>query len=147
MSEPMKAIVVRQPWATLIALGIKTIETRPGPPNGPMRPDGVRGLPGLALERGERRARIALRHSGIERYRYFRDHIGAGHGAAGALDLHVLDKDAICEWAGRSHLCWNDLDPFNGLCVEVQRLGFQRVLAGGIFLCQQRAIFIFKALV
>ena len=59
MSEPMKAIVVRQPWATLIALGIKTIETRPGPPNGPMRPDGVRGLPGCAMERGERIAIVA----------------------------------------------------------------------------------------
>ena len=55
----MKAIVVRQPWATLIALGIKTIETRPAPPNGPMRPDGVRGLPGLAVERGERIAILA----------------------------------------------------------------------------------------
>lgn len=55
----MKAIVVRQPWATLIALGIKTIETRPAPPNGPMRPDGVRGLPGLPLERGEWAAIVA----------------------------------------------------------------------------------------
>lgn len=55
----MKAIVVRQPWATLIALGIKTIETRPAPPNGPMRPDGVKGLPGLPLERGERIAIVA----------------------------------------------------------------------------------------
>ena len=55
----MKAIVVRQPWASLIALGIKTIETRPGPPNGPMRPDGVRGLPGCSLEAGERIAIVA----------------------------------------------------------------------------------------
>ncbi len=68
----MKAIVVRQPWATLIALGIKTIETRPAPPNGPMRPDGVRGLPGLAMERGERIAIVAgadpsaIRGYGIE---------------------------------------------------------------------------------
>lgn len=50
----MKAITVRQPWASLIAHGVKTIETRPGPPNGPMRPEGLRGLPGLAVERGER---------------------------------------------------------------------------------------------
>ena len=57
----MKAIVVRQPWATLIALGVKTIETRPCPPNGPMRPEGVRGLPGLAIERGERIAIVAGR--------------------------------------------------------------------------------------
>ncbi|RTL06970.1 MAG: hypothetical protein EKK62_11885 [Acidimicrobiia bacterium] len=55
----MKAIVVRQLWATLIALEIKTIETRPAPPNGPMRPDGVRGLPGLPVERGERIAIVA----------------------------------------------------------------------------------------
>ena len=55
----MKAIVVRQPWATLIALGVKTIETRPSPPNGPMRPEGVRGLPGCSLERGERVAIVA----------------------------------------------------------------------------------------
>ena len=55
----MKALVVRQPWATLIALGVKSIETRPGPPNGPMRPDGVRGLPGLAVDRGERIAIVA----------------------------------------------------------------------------------------
>lgn len=55
----MKAIVVRQPWATLIALGFKTIETRPAPPNGPMRPDGVRGLPGCSIERGERIAIVA----------------------------------------------------------------------------------------
>jgi len=55
----MKAIVVRQPWATLIALGVKTIETRPAPPNGPMRPAGVRGLPGCSVERGERIAIVA----------------------------------------------------------------------------------------
>lgn len=55
----MKAIVVRQPWATLIALGVKQIETRPFPPNGPMRPEGVRGLPGCSLERGERIAIVA----------------------------------------------------------------------------------------
>jgi hypothetical protein len=55
----VKAVVVRQPWATLIALGVKTIETRPAPPNGPMRPEGVRGLPGCSLERGERIAIVA----------------------------------------------------------------------------------------
>lgn len=55
----MKAIVLHQPHATLIALGVKTWETRPAPPNGPMRPDGVRGLPGLAIEPGERIAIVA----------------------------------------------------------------------------------------
>lgn len=62
----MKAIVVRQPWATLIALGVKTIETRPFPPNGPMRPEGVRGLPGCSLERGERIAIMAGAKAGTE---------------------------------------------------------------------------------
>ena len=55
----MRALVVRQPRATLIALRQKTIETRPAPPSGPMRPDGVRGLPGCSLERGERIAIVA----------------------------------------------------------------------------------------
>lgn len=59
MSAPTKALVVHQPHAALIALGIKTIETRPAAPNGPMRPEGVRGLPGLAIERGERIAIVA----------------------------------------------------------------------------------------
>lgn len=55
----MKAVVLHQPSATLVALGVKTIETRPSPPNGPMRPEGVRGLPGLAIEPGERIAIVA----------------------------------------------------------------------------------------
>lgn len=50
----MKVLTIRQPWASLIVAGIKTIETRPAPPNGPMRPPGVRGLPGLPIEPGER---------------------------------------------------------------------------------------------
>lgn len=50
----MKALTVAQPWASLIVAGIKTIETRPSPPNGSMCPDGVRGLPGKAIEPGER---------------------------------------------------------------------------------------------
>lgn len=59
MTNVMKAIVLHQPWATLIALGVKTIETRSSPPNGPMRPDGVRGFPGLPIEPGERIAIVA----------------------------------------------------------------------------------------
>ena len=51
--------MLHQPWATLVALGVKGWETRPAPPNGPMRPDGVRGLPGLAIEPGERIAIVA----------------------------------------------------------------------------------------
>lgn len=50
----MKAITIMQPYATLIMLGVKRFETRPAPPNGDMRPDGVRGLPGLAINAGER---------------------------------------------------------------------------------------------
>ena len=85
----MKAIVVRQPWATLIALGVKTIETRPGPPNGPMRPDGGRGLPGCTLERGERIAIVAGAAPDYE--------------AASTLDDH-LHLVGLCatDWQGRT---------------------------------------------
>lgn len=54
MEAGMRAIWLRQPWATLVAIGVKEWETRGAPPNGPMRPDGVRGMPGLAIEPGER---------------------------------------------------------------------------------------------
>lgn len=50
----MNVITVRQPYASLIVAGIKLWETRPYPPNGDMRPKGVRGLPGLRIDRGER---------------------------------------------------------------------------------------------
>lgn len=66
MGWSVHAIVVRQPWATLIALGRKVIETRPAPPNGPMRPEGVWGLPGCSLERGERIAIVAGAKAGTE---------------------------------------------------------------------------------
>jgi hypothetical protein len=63
----VKTITVNQPWASLIVAGIKTVETRPSPPNGAMRPDGVRGLPGLRIEPGDRIAIHAAAHgwSGI----------------------------------------------------------------------------------
>ena len=57
----MKAITIMQPYATLIMLGAKQWETRPAPPNGNMRPEGVRGLPGLRIDAGER---IAI-HAGM----------------------------------------------------------------------------------
>lgn len=53
----MKALTIRQPWASLIAHGIKTIETRPGPSYGPGK------VPGLTIARGER---FAI-HSGLKR--------------------------------------------------------------------------------
>jgi hypothetical protein len=50
----MKALILHQPYATLVAIGVKQWETRNGPPNGSMRPAGVRGMPGLGIEPGER---------------------------------------------------------------------------------------------
>jgi hypothetical protein len=48
-------------------LGVKRFETRLSPPNGNMRPDGVRGLPGARVNRGDRiliasTKRVAFRH-------------------------------------------------------------------------------------
>lgn len=45
---------IDQPYAALIMRGVKRFETRPSPPNGDMRPKGVRGLPGFAVNRGDR---------------------------------------------------------------------------------------------
>lgn len=60
LSAPLvKAVVVYQPWATLIALEVKRVETRPLPPGGFPRPDGVRQYPGLSVEPGERIAIVA----------------------------------------------------------------------------------------
>ena len=50
----MKALTLHQPYASLVVLGIKEWETLPHPFNGDMRPVGVRGLPGLRIDRGER---------------------------------------------------------------------------------------------
>ena len=53
-------LCVDEPYASAIFLRgpggvpLKQWETRPSPPNGEMRPDGVRGLPGAKLRRGER---------------------------------------------------------------------------------------------
>ena len=81
----MKAITVRQPWASLIVAGIKTLETRPSPPNGPMRPDGVRGLPGLRVEPGDR---IAI-HAGASAP-------SCGHG--GQVGPHHICHKADGRW-------------------------------------------------
>lgn len=45
---------IDQPYASLVLAGVKRFETRPSPPNGDMRPDGVRGLPGAAINQGDR---------------------------------------------------------------------------------------------
>lgn len=50
----MKALTIRQPYATAIALGLKRFELRSGPPAGDLCPPGVRPLPGRAVNRGER---------------------------------------------------------------------------------------------
>lgn len=55
----MKAIVLHQPWATLVAIGAKRIETRPYPPAGEMRPAGAKAQPGFGLEHAERIAILA----------------------------------------------------------------------------------------
>ena len=49
-----KALTLHQPYATLIAAGIKEWETRYNPPGGPMCPAGTRPLPGLPVAPGER---------------------------------------------------------------------------------------------
>lgn len=48
-----KAITLHPMYADAIAEGRKWIETRPSPPNGNMRPAGVRGLPGCAIDKYE----------------------------------------------------------------------------------------------
>ena len=50
----MKVLSLHQPYASLVIAGVKTWETRPAPFNGDMRPEGVRGLPGLSVNAGER---------------------------------------------------------------------------------------------
>ncbi|MEO6628110.1 MAG: hypothetical protein ABIP03_06020 [Aquihabitans sp.] len=57
--DVVKALWLRQPYPTLIAIGVKGWETRSCPPNGSMRPKGVRGLPGMPLEPGEPLAIVA----------------------------------------------------------------------------------------
>lgn len=53
VSAVTKAVTVDQPYASLIAHGVKKWETRTMPFNG-LQPEGVRGLPGCKVERGER---------------------------------------------------------------------------------------------
>ena len=50
----VKAISIDQPMPTAILLDLKGWETRTGPPAGDMCPDGVRPVPGHALNRGDR---------------------------------------------------------------------------------------------
>lgn len=51
----MSAVLcIDEPYASAIFANLKRWETRPSPPNGEMRPEGVRGFPGSRLARGER---------------------------------------------------------------------------------------------
>ena len=59
-----KAITLHPVYADAIAEGRKWIETRPSPPNGNMRPEGVRGLPGRAIDQYEM---VAI-HAGAPRF-------------------------------------------------------------------------------
>ena len=54
VTGPMNVITLYQPHASLIMAGVKTWETRGNPPNGDMRPEGVRGLPGKRINAGDR---------------------------------------------------------------------------------------------
>lgn len=54
VTGPMNVISLHQPYASLIMAGVKTWETRGNPPNGDMRPEGVRGLPGKRINAGDR---------------------------------------------------------------------------------------------
>jgi hypothetical protein len=49
----MLALTMHQPWASLVAAGLKRWETRSKPPGG-MAPKGQRALPGKRLEPGDR---------------------------------------------------------------------------------------------
>lgn len=50
----LKVLSLHQPWATFVMLGVKRFETRSGPPNGDMRPDGVpAGIGGCSINRGD----------------------------------------------------------------------------------------------
>ena len=58
------ALTIHQPWASLIAHGIKVWETRPHPPAGwPGIAEGVRRVPGCRVEPGE----TVLIHAGTKR--------------------------------------------------------------------------------
>ena len=54
VSRMTNVITLYQPYASLAIAGIKTWETRGNPPNGDMRPEGVRGLPGRQINAGDR---------------------------------------------------------------------------------------------
>lgn len=47
-------LCVDEPFASAILAGLKRWETRSCPPNGDMRPAGVRGFPGVRVNRGDR---------------------------------------------------------------------------------------------
>lgn len=106
----MKALWVRQPYASLIAVGVKQWETRGGPPNGSMRPAGVRGMPGLPIEAGERIAIVASKRWAKGWCRWYDLYTGQDDDAVGVLDAvgaeltEAIDADGWYKltprWAG-----------------------------------------------
>lgn len=67
MIDTMKALVLWQPWPTLIRLGVKRFETRGAPLAGPMCPPGIRPVSGFAVERGERVAIVSAKRKLTEK--------------------------------------------------------------------------------
>lgn len=93
-----KALTLHQPYATLIAAGIKHWETRYNPPGGPMCPAGTRPLPGLPVEPGERVAVHAAK-TDTALYQFGNDDVPGLHrdGHIGVCDL--WHRDAGPNWS------------------------------------------------
>lgn len=90
----MLVLTVDQPWATLIVRGIKEWETRGCPLAGPMRPEGVRPLPGFRVDRGERIAiHAAARRVGMVIGQIGDFHIRRGHHDMDDQIIHAMQPD------------------------------------------------------
>lgn len=87
-----KAVTVDQPYASLIAHGVKTWETRTMPFNG-LQPEGVRGLPGCKVVPGERIA-IHASQKWDPWWRHYSDQTPAGSYALGVLGKLGVDTTA-----------------------------------------------------
>lgn len=93
-----KALTLHQPYATLIAAGIKHWETRYNPPGGPMCPAGALPLPGLPVAAGERIA-IHAAKSDTALYQFGNDDVPGlrRDGHIGGCDLWY--RDAGSHWS------------------------------------------------